>query len=576
VLADRYRLIDVLGSGSSAEVYLAEDQTFGRLVAVKVSHEVLAGDEAFRERFRAEARAVAALHHPHLTTVFDWGEDGAPFIVMEHLAGGSLRRMVDSHGPRTSSQVLVIGLEAARGLDAAHGHGLVHRNIKPENLLFDREGRLHIADFGMARALADAATTEPLGVVMETARYLSPEQVGGGPVDGRSDVFSLALVMVEALTLEAPFQRDTTGQTLAARVHEPLAVPAVAGPLAGVIAWAGSTDPTDRPDAGELAVALLECATKLERPEPLPIDLAPVPGGVRVGGTWEGEPPVPTRWGRQVDSSTITPLPSHSSSPSSATRVSAASVPSASSGAVSMPYDFMKEDTPDFIDLTGPSPVIGSSSAPGHQPPRRTHRTHRAHRTPRTRWARRAVIAMVLAAVAAAVIFSKVDIFHVGSRATTPVPELSGRPITEVEKLAIDNGWSIDKTEGRADGSVPGHVLRQSPAAGTQLARGDMLQIEVSLGQTLAPVPSDLAGKKLNEVRGKLFFANFGVGDIQRQPASTPAETVIGVAPGTPAELPKGSNVGLVVSSGPAGKGSTTTSPPPSRGSTRSGKTKSR
>src|ERR671916_2964521 len=186
VLGGRYRLLSPLGSGASAQVYLADDVRLRRQVAVKVLHPALADDESFLRRFRAEAQAAASLSHPHLLAVFDWsGDDETPFLVTEYLGGGSLRAMLDAGHRLSPSQALVVGLEAARGLDHAHRQGFVHRDIKPANLLFGVDGRLHIADFGIARALADAAWTEPAGVVLSTARYASPEQARGRAVDAK-------------------------------------------------------------------------------------------------------------------------------------------------------------------------------------------------------------------------------------------------------------------------------------------------------------------------------------------------------------------------------------------------------
>src|SRR5205085_5364894 len=211
VLGDRYRLLAPIGSGGSGHVFVADDVRLRRRVAVKMLHPALADDAAFLKRFRAEARAAAALNHPNVMAVYDWGEEEeGPYLVCEYLGGGSLRSVLDRGRRLSPSQALLVGLEAARGLDYAHRRGLVHRDIKPANLMFDLEGWLRIGDFGLARALAEAAWTEPIGAVLGTARYASPEQVSGAPIDGRADVYSLALVLVEAVTGQVPFAADTT------------------------------------------------------------------------------------------------------------------------------------------------------------------------------------------------------------------------------------------------------------------------------------------------------------------------------------------------------------------------------
>ncbi len=269
VLSERYRLLAPIGTGASASVYLADDVTLRRRVAVKILHDALAGDEAFLRRFRAEAQAAAALNHPHIMSVFDWGHDDVPFLVTEYLGGGSLRTMLDQGRRLSPAQTLMVGLEAARGLDYAHRRGFVHRDIKPANLLFDEEARLRIADFGLARALAEAAWTEPQGAVLGTARYASPEQARGETLDGRSDVYSLALVMIEATTGTVPFAADTTIGTLMARVEAAVPVPEALGPLRAPLEAAGQPRPADRPDAADFTRMLMAAAAELDRPEPL-------------------------------------------------------------------------------------------------------------------------------------------------------------------------------------------------------------------------------------------------------------------------------------------------------------------
>ena len=246
VLGGRYRLLAPIGTGASAHVFLADDITLRRRVAVKL--------------------------HPNVMAVFDWGEDnGTPFLITEYLGGGSLRSMLDRGTLLSPSQALLIGLQACRGLDFAHRRGLVHRDIKPANLLFDDDARLRIADFGLARALAEAAWTEPAGAVLGTARYAAPEQVRGVALDGKADVYALAVVLVEAVTGTVPFAADTTIATLMARVDRPLEVPDALGPLQAPLTAAGHPDPADRPDAAGLGAALDTAARELSRPDPLPL-----------------------------------------------------------------------------------------------------------------------------------------------------------------------------------------------------------------------------------------------------------------------------------------------------------------
>src|SRR4051812_28507246 len=272
VLDARYRLLAPIGAGGSAAVYSADDVRLRRRVAVKILHADLADDESFLRRFRAEAQAVAALAHPNILSVYDWGEeDGNPFLVMELLGGGSLRNVLDRGDRLTPSQAVQVGLEAARALDYAHRRGLVHRDIKPANLLFDEEGRACVADFGLARALAEASVTEPTGAILGTFRYASPEQALGKSVDGKADVYALALVLIEAVTGQVPFAADTRVATLMARVDNPLVGPPALGPLGLVVEQCGTPDPEDRADAAALIAGLERAARTLPSPRPLPL-----------------------------------------------------------------------------------------------------------------------------------------------------------------------------------------------------------------------------------------------------------------------------------------------------------------
>lgn len=283
VLGGRYAVGPALGVGASATVHEAIDTTLGRRVAVKVLHAALAADEGFLARFRAEARAAAALSHPNILRVYDWGEGlerplqsgeaapAGPWLVSELMTGGSLRDMLDRGHLLSIAQARRLGSEAASALDHAHRRGLVHRDIKPANLLFDEDGRVVIADFGLARALAEAAVTEPSGALLGTARYASPEQAKGLSVDGRADVYALALVLVEAVTGKVPFSADTTIATLMARVGNDLHPPVDLGPLVPALSRAGRAMADSRADAGRFAADLAAVAGEVGRADRLPI-----------------------------------------------------------------------------------------------------------------------------------------------------------------------------------------------------------------------------------------------------------------------------------------------------------------
>ncbi|MGI8756485.1 MAG: protein kinase domain-containing protein, partial [Acidimicrobiales bacterium] len=219
LLAGRYRINRAIASGGMAEVWEATDQVLTRRVAVKLLHRHLANDASFVRRFRAEAIAAARLAHPSIVSVYDtFSEDGLEAIVMELVVGTTLRADLDEHGPLRLDALLAIGTQVADALGAAHASGLVHRDVKPANILLSADGRVLVADFGIAKAAEGADLTSD-GSMVGTAKYLAPEQVEGTPLDGRADLYALGVVLYEAATGTAPFVAETDAGTALARLH---------------------------------------------------------------------------------------------------------------------------------------------------------------------------------------------------------------------------------------------------------------------------------------------------------------------------------------------------------------------
>ncbi len=204
----RYRILRKLGSGGMANVYLAEDQELGRRVAIKILNDRHANDDQFVERFRREAKNAAGLSHPNIVSIYDRGEaEGTYYIAMEFLDGRSLKELIVSRGPAPVSVAIDYARQILAALRFAHRNGIVHRDIKPHNVLVDSEGRLKVTDFGIARAGASQMTEA--GSIIGTAQYLSPEQAKGSPVDQTSDLYSVGIVLYELLTGVVPFTGDT-------------------------------------------------------------------------------------------------------------------------------------------------------------------------------------------------------------------------------------------------------------------------------------------------------------------------------------------------------------------------------
>ena len=490
VFGGRYRLGTVVGTGGSGSVYLAQDMSLGREVAVKVLHTDLAADPAFVERFKAEARTAASLTSSQVVRVFDWGVDGRAYLVTEYLAGGSLRSILDSGRTLSPSQVLSVFLEACRALDHAHAQGIVHRDVKPANLLFGQDGHLRIADFGLASAFMDATQSEisasgprldELGGLrgyVGTARYSSPEQARGLALDGRSDIYALALCMVEAATGHLPFVENTVIGTLRAREGRNVPVPDLLGPLAPVVSRAGAAQPEDRPSAAEMGRLLLEAASQMPRPEPLPF----------VGPGEIGAAP-----------------------------------------------------------LTGEAPRVPATTP---SPPERLSEPPPSARPvgPQRRWPA-AVLAGVL--VVAAVVGGTV-LWESTRDDARMLPVLPGSSGDSARDLLEALGWTVEERFDRLDGTVEGEVLATEPVGGTSLGEGETVILVLSLGAERVPVPSSLAGKSLIGAERLLDSAGLAVGDVSRAfSEQVDADVVIQVLEAS-SDLPRGDGVALLVSDGPA------------------------
>lgn len=281
VLADRYRLVDLLAEGAMGEVWRGRDDLLDRDVAVKVLRPELAEDESFLERFRVEARHAAAVRHPHVAAVHDYGEDPAvvaggaatAFLVMDLVHGAPLHEVLADAGTLEPARVAALLAQVAEALGAAHAIGLVHRDIKPANLVLGPADDVTVTDFGIARA-ADAVPVTRTGLVMGTAEYLSPEQARGARATTGSDVYSLGIVAYELLAGAPPFHTGSPATVAAAHVHDTVPpLPArVPRSLADTVRRCLAKDPAQRPDVAALAERLRTVAGALGAGVPAPGD----------------------------------------------------------------------------------------------------------------------------------------------------------------------------------------------------------------------------------------------------------------------------------------------------------------
>jgi eukaryotic-like serine/threonine-protein kinase len=497
VLGKRYRLLSALGTGASAHVFLAEDVSLQRHVAVKVLQPALATDEAFLKRFRAEARSVASLNHPHVLRVFDWGEDqDGPYLVLEYLGGGSLRDLLDRDLRLSLSQAAQLGTEVAKGLAYAHVRGLVHRDIKPANLLFDEEGRVRVADFGVARALAEAAWTEPAGAMVGTARYISPEAAEGKPVDGRADVYSLALVLYEAVTGTVPFVTDTTMGTLAARIGQPLPHDDALGPLDDVLARAAAPDVASRLDAAGLAARLGALAAALPTPSALPLvtprleDSAPISAFRAPGVSELTDSGVVVVAGGAAVAGAAAAAGAVVGSDSTAVAPGLAGAPV---GTKAGPGEIFDAEPP-----AGGRKGRGRKSGGGPGAPFRRPKSHR------TWWIVGAVLAAMIIAAGLVVAF-QTNVFT----PSHPTPSVVNQPLAQA-RASVDKVHMTLK-QGAPVKSItvaPGNVVSQSPKAGVSQKEGSTVTVVLSAGKPDVTVPS-LAGMTCAQATTALQAAHF-------------------------------------------------------------------
>jgi beta-lactam-binding protein with PASTA domain len=491
------------------------------------------------------------LNHPHIMAVHDWGQGDVPYLVTELLGGGSLRALLDTGAQLDLAQARHVGLEAARALDYAHRRGLVHRDIKPANLLFDDEGRLRVADFGLARALAEAAWTEPAGAVLGTARYASPEQAQGAALDGRSDVYSLALVIIESVTGHVPFSADTTLGTLMARVDREVPVPPELGPLAGALTAAGSPDPERRPDA-EAFATLLMAAGDLGPFAPLPLAGTTTLDDIELDVREPTTLYVAERQVRADFEPEIMTAPPGTSTNGLTIVTQGEAQPATRSVAREGEgdADAAKETRAERRRRKKAEKQLARESGAAADPvPVEVLQADSGKRTRRKAPIVVAILAVVLVlggGVAAAYVLTRTPTH-------TIVEFTSGTSAAEARAQLEAQGFVVEEVPAFSETVRDGNVISQDPVAGTTLEEGETVTLTVSAGPKPVPVPTDIGGHSLDEVTAMLAAARLAVGQIYEAYDENWGEgVVLGPADGTPAELRPNTAVGLRVSAGPA------------------------
>lgn len=501
----RYQLTRIVASGGMATIYAALDLRLDRQVAVKVMHPHLAQDEQFVSRFIREAKAAASLSHPNIVAVLDqgWNQGGVPcvFIVMELVEGATLRDYLHEQGSLTVERALQIITPVASALSAAHKLGIVHRDIKPENILVSKEGRIKIADFGLARgALLGSTMTAESSVILGSVSYLSPEQVQRGISDARSDVYSLGIVLFEVLTGQKPYQGEDPVQIAIRHVNDRVPAPStinskISKEVDELVLRATDIDPDKRPrDAGEFQELLRALSEKLDpkrRQLSLELDLPPLP--IKAVGDK----------GKNRDRS--------------------------------------GKDKGRFS--------INNTNSAGNEETvakkEKTQNTKKSSPSPRVKRNRR--IAGALAALLAISAWYAV----IGPGSKVVVPSLAGLTTQEAKFQLEDLGLNLDITREEYSEDIPeGKVISSNPAGGGRVDPNGTVAVTISRGKERYAVPN-LQGLKLDVAEGLLKDNKLVIGEvIEEFSTEFPKNFIMRSAPAAGERIKKDSQVNLFISKG--------------------------
>jgi len=509
MIDDRYRVISRVGSGGMAEVYCAEDAQLGRRVAVKLLHERFAQDEEFVERFRREASSAASLSHANIVSVYDRGEwGGTYYIAMEYLDGRSLDSIVREEAPLTPERAIEITEQVLRAARFAHRRGVVHRDLKPHNVIIDDEGRVKVTDFGIARAGASEITQT--GSIMGTARYLSPEQAQGQTVSPRSDLYAIGIMLYELLTGTVPFEGDSVVAIALRHLSEPPRppssfVPTISASLDAIVMRALEKSPDRRfADADEFLTALEQERERLRAADGShTAALAPVAPVVMPTTVYQH----PATYTTQA----IGPLG---------------------------PGTGVYGTTPAYWDpnTTGIIPPGAMALPPG------------ARRSSVWPWA--LLGGLVAAAVIGVLIYELVHKTPAAAKVNVPylVGESRGSAQAVLEGVGLVPAYRFTPSKHGT-----GTVTSQTPAAGTHDAKGSVVTLTVSTGPAAPPsrqVPS-VVNLDVNAARQQLQAAGFKVTPVKQPSLTVAKNNVISTSPIGGATGPRGSFVVVTISSGP-------------------------
>jgi serine/threonine-protein kinase len=504
LLDGRYQVEAQVAMGGMATVYRAMDTRLDRQVALKVMHADLARDEEFVNRFIGEAKSVARLSHPNVVSVFDQGRDGSYlYLAMEYLPGRTLRNLLDERGWFPPREALGIMVPLLSGLAAAHRAGLVHRDVKPENVLVAPDGHLKVVDFGLARALTMGNQTRT-GQILGTVAYLAPEQVTGTGADARTDIYAAGIVLFELLTGTKPHTGDSPLSVAYKHVNESVPAPSrLAGGIPPevdrLVLQATSRDPRGRPaDADEYLRSLMEVSRGLGNDWP-----GQAQGAVAIND-WAGYGGPPSQYGEPSQYST---------------QVLNGAPPSADGHTIIAQRD-------------------GWPESPGHRAP--------GHGAPARRIGVWIALGVLLLAAAGA------GRWWFTQRSDTTVPTVAGMTVSQAIEQLRQDGFSVHEANAVTSNTVKaGNVVRTSPAGGARLHKGSAVTLVPSSGPRLVKVP-DVSGQQLSDAKQALRQDGLTVGSVHKVAStSVDAGIVIGTTPAAGLSWPQTRPVTISVSEGP-------------------------
>jgi serine/threonine-protein kinase len=522
-----------------ADVYLCEDLTLGRHVAIKVLLQRYLNDPTFVERFRREAKAAAGLNQQNLVAIYDWGEvDGTYYIAMEYVEGESLKDLIRRRGRLSGNEAVAVTMQLLAAVDFAHRSGIVHRDIKPQNVMLDRGGTVKVMDFGIARA-GDSGMTEA-GSILGTAQYLAPEQAKGYPVDERSDLYSVGVCLYEMLTGTVPFKGDSAVTVALKHVNEvprepSELVPGMPYALNQIVLKAMAKDPADRYQSAAEFARDLRAAR-----EGGPVQAAAFDTGgerTRVMGA-------AGMTAAEATSVLDQPLPPRRKKSKWPVILIVLLLAIIAAVAVALWWTMSgdKAEVPQVVGLSRAA-AVRALEKEGFKVAVQEEFSDRVAEGFVSRQAPTSGTRLREGAT--------VDIWvSKGSQKAGALPNFTGWTAAAVDDWLAQNDLQGEQRTGRSNAVNEGQVFRQDPAAGTELNRGETVTYWVSRGKPQATVP-DLTGMSQSNAEAALADVGLELGTVaQEQSASVPAGAVIRQDPPAGEEVDKGSSVSIVVSTG--------------------------